>query len=158
MKTSTILASISLLFAAAVTAQTACDPVASAIPTCGVRHLSLLPSSQHLSFFSLPLLQSSSSIPSPASPSLSPLQSAQSRSSFTARLTPTIGAMHILRGLSCRLRRSGLSLPLLQLVGYPGQRSELRHQQLRYCDGAAGPGRCGECVCVCCYCSRGCCS
>ncbi|KAJ4330087.1 hypothetical protein N0V87_010318 [Didymella glomerata] len=36
MKTATLLSSISLLFAAAVTAQTACDPVASAIPTCGV--------------------------------------------------------------------------------------------------------------------------
>ncbi|KAF2625826.1 hypothetical protein BU25DRAFT_112017 [Macroventuria anomochaeta] len=36
MKTSTILAIISFLFASSVTAQTACSPVASAIPTCGV--------------------------------------------------------------------------------------------------------------------------
>jgi hypothetical protein len=42
MKTATLLSSISLLFAATVTAQTACDPVASAIPTCGVRQLFLL--------------------------------------------------------------------------------------------------------------------
>ncbi|KAF1354161.1 hypothetical protein EJ07DRAFT_158774 [Lizonia empirigonia] len=36
MKTSTILATIALLFASSVTAQTACDSVASAIPTCGI--------------------------------------------------------------------------------------------------------------------------
>jgi hypothetical protein len=39
MKTSTLLASVALLFASAVTAQTACDSVASAVPTCGVSSL-----------------------------------------------------------------------------------------------------------------------
>lgn len=37
MKASTILVTMSFLFISSVTAQTACDPVASAIPTCGVR-------------------------------------------------------------------------------------------------------------------------
>ncbi|KAH7064384.1 hypothetical protein BKA63DRAFT_496723 [Paraphoma chrysanthemicola] len=36
MKTSTIIAPLTALFASAVTAQSACDPVASAIPSCGV--------------------------------------------------------------------------------------------------------------------------
>ncbi|KAF2029963.1 hypothetical protein EK21DRAFT_66619 [Setomelanomma holmii] len=36
MKISSVLASIAVLFAASVTAQTACDPIASAVPTCGV--------------------------------------------------------------------------------------------------------------------------
>lgn len=48
MKTSTILASVALLFASAVTAQTACDSVASAVPTCGVS--SLRPSHRILPF------------------------------------------------------------------------------------------------------------
>ena len=37
MKASKILVTITFLFISSVTAQTACDPVASAIPTCGVR-------------------------------------------------------------------------------------------------------------------------
>lgn len=37
MKASTILTAVALIFASSVSAQTACDPVASAVPTCGVR-------------------------------------------------------------------------------------------------------------------------
>ncbi|KAJ8117036.1 hypothetical protein OPT61_g1684 [Boeremia exigua] len=44
MKPSTIFTSIAVIAVSSVSAQTACDPVASAVPTCGVRLHSLLAS------------------------------------------------------------------------------------------------------------------